>query len=85
MGLFKTYHPVTPGEFLLWKLKEKNLTVSDFCKSSGLPKSFVLGLIRGEENLTREVANWIAAFFKDSSETWYGIQDNLDNWEALTL
>ena len=71
--------PIHPGEiFYDGYLKEKNISVSEFSKSSGISEEYLFGFISRKKDVTPEIAEKLANAIGTSKEIWLLLQIDYD-------
>jgi len=70
--------PIHPGEALADALREAGISASSAAIAMGLPPSTLTRVIKGQRNVTAQIALRIARYFGTSPEIWIGIQTAYD-------
>lgn len=67
--------PVHPGEILLEEfLRPMNLSEEQLAADISVPVAAIQGIVRGEQNLTADLALRLARYFDMSPQFWLGLQ-----------
>lgn len=69
---------IPPGETIADILKERNMTAAELAARTGFPQAYIHRVIRGEQAITNELAERLAATLDVPSSFWMNLQVNYD-------
>jgi addiction module HigA family antidote len=81
MAFKKNIHPgeILKEEFLL----PLGISVDDLSNQIDISSSRINAIIKGEGNITADIALIFSKYFGNSASFWIGLQDDFDTWEAI--
>lgn len=81
----KDIYAFHPGEYLIDLIEEYSLTQEDFAKRLGITPEIIRKLIRGETDISSDIALKLSEFTGTSSELWLNLQKQYDQIQLSHL
>jgi addiction module HigA family antidote len=69
-----------PGYFLKQDLVTQGITVDEFARLSDISEIQAIGLLEQKIDVSKELAEKLAAYFGTSVALWLGLQTDYDNY-----
>lgn len=69
---------IPPGETIADILKERNMTATELATNTGFPQAYIHRVIRGEQTITNELAEQLAATLEVPTSFWINLQMHYD-------
>lgn len=83
-GRLPTHRPPThPGELLEEALTDRELSVAEAARRTGMSAQRLYDIIKGRRNVTAQTAVLLGELFTMSPEFWMNLASDWDLWHAI--